>query len=478
MEVIEIYWTIFPIAFKIIYFLIIWVTIAVILFENRNPFKTMIWILVLIFFPVVGFLFYLLFGRSKRRERLLTRKGFTELMKRPLIAYQSQIVKHSHHTYPPLLSLFYRTSHAFLFVDNELDIYSDGSSMLLSLLKDIGGAKHHIHLEFYIFEDDSVGRLVRDLLIDKVRQGVEVRLLYDDVGCWNIPRNYFDEMKRSGIEISPFLEVRFPQLTSKMNYRNHRKLAIIDGCVAYTGGMNIAHRYCKGVSWGKWRDTHLRIKGKAAYGVQTTFLIDWYITTSHLITSEPYFPSIKSCGDKSVQIVTSEPVGRWRSILQGFLQIIGSANRYVYIETPYLLPTESLLLALQTAALSGVDVRILIPKYSDSKIVHWASFSYIDSLLEAGVKIYFYTEGFLHSKLWVVDDSLVSVGSTNLDFRSLEHNFEANAFIYNEAFAQEVKSLFLNDLKESVRIQQRKWKKRPLLQKMAESIVRLLAPLL
>ena len=380
--------------------------------------------------------------------------------------------------YPPLISFFYKASHSFPFTDNGLTLYSDGSSMLLALFKEIGQAKHHIHLEFYIFEDDSLGRLLRDLLIDKVKQGVSVRLLYDDVGCWNVPQSYFNEMRRNGIEVSPFLKVRFPQFTSKVNYRNHRKLTVIDGSVAFIGGMNIANRYYKGVAWGKWRDTHLRIEGKAVYGVQTIFLTDWYITTKKLLTDECYFPSVKKSGHASVQVVTSEPIGKWRNILQGLLQIIASARKYIYIETPYLLPTDTLLIALQTASLSGVDVRIIIPKHSDSKFIQWASFSYVESLLAAGVKIYFYTAGFLHSKMWVVDDSLVSIGSSNLDFRSLEHNFEANAFIYNEAFAKEVKELFLKDQKESIRVQRKEWKKRSTLQKVAESVVRLLAPLL
>lgn len=478
MENVETYWELFPVAFKAIYFLTIWITIGIVILENRNPVKSMAWILVLFSLPIVGFLLYLIFGRSKRKERLLNRRGFSQLMKRPLLAYQSQRSKSSSQQYPPLLTFFRKTSHAFPFSDNQLALYSDGSSMVLALLKEIGAAKHHIHLEFYIFENDSLGRLIRDLLLDKVRQGVVVRLLYDDVGCWKVSQSYFDAMRSHGIEASPFLEVRFPKFTSKVNYRNHRKLAVIDGRVAFIGGMNLAYRYCKGVAWGKWRDTHLRIEGKGVYGVQTIFLTDWYITTRKLITAENYFPFINSRGNISVQIVTSEPIGKWRTILQGLLQIIGSARKYIYLQTPYLLPTDALQMALQTAALSGVDVRIMIPNYSDSKFIQWASFSYIESLLSAGVKIYFYTEGFLHSKLWVVDDSLASIGSVNLDFRSLEHNFEANAFVYNEAFAREVKNLFLEDQQSATRILKREWRKRARIQKIGESMVRLLSPLL
>ncbi|MGL4851112.1 MAG: cardiolipin synthase [Phocaeicola sp.] len=468
----------FPVAFNFIYSIIIGITIGLVVLENRNPVKTMAWILVLLSVPVVGFILYLFLGRSKRRERLLNRKGFTQLMKRPLLAYQSQESNKIVQKFPPLLTFFRRCSHSFPFEGNKVEIYSDGETMFLALLKELNRAKHHIHLEFYIFENDALGQLMRDILIDKARQGVKVRLLYDDVGCWNVSQSFFEKMRENGVKVAPFLEVRFPQFTSKMNYRNHRKLIIIDGRVSFTGGINIANRYYKGVNQGRWRDTLLRIEGKATYGIQTIFLTDWYITTHKLIDSACYFPAIQRMGDKLVQVVISEPIGKWRTILQGLLQIIGSARDYVYIETPYLLPTDSLLVALQTAALSGVDVRIMMPQHSDSKLVQWASFSYVDSLLTAGVKIYFYTEGFLHSKLWVVDDSLVSIGSTNLDFRSLEHNFEANAFVYDETFAKEVRAIFLKDQKTAMRIVRKEWKKRPPLQKITESMVRLLAPLL
>lgn len=350
--------------------------------------------------------------------------------------------------------------------------------MLLALLQAIAQAQHHIHLQFYIFEDDAVGRLLRDALIDKARQGVEVRLLYDDVGCWKVPHAFFDEMRGAGIEARSFLKVRFPVFTSKVNYRNHRKIVVVDGRLAFTGGMNIALRYLKGLPWGAWRDTHIRVEGKAVYGLQTAFLTDWYVVDRTLITSARYFPEIESCGDSLVQIVTSDPVGEWRDIMQGLLIAISSARKYFYIQTPYLLPTEPILCALKTAALAGVDVRIMIPARADTRLTHLGSLSYLEEMMQAGVKIYFYEKGFLHSKLMVSDDTLSTVGSTNMDFRSFEHNFEVNAFMYDEAMARRLKEVFLKDQKDALLLQRKHWMKRPWYQKAEESMVRLLAPLL
>ena len=242
--------------------------------------------------------------------------------------------------------------------------------MYQELFRRIAKAKHHIHLEFYIFENDAVGRLLRDLLIDKAREGVSVRLLYDDVGCWDVNPMFYDEMLCEGIEVRSFLKVRFPQFTSKVNYRNHRKLAIIDGKVGFIGGMNIALRYLKGVPWGVWRDTHICLKGKAVYGIQTAFLTDWFAVDRTLLTSAQYFPKMDSVGTSVAQIVTSDPVGEWHDIMLGLVKAISCAQRYIYVETPYFLPTEQVMAAFQTAALSGVDVRLMIPKKADAFITH------------------------------------------------------------------------------------------------------------
>lgn len=465
-------------AFRLVYLAVILFTIVIVLLDNRNPVKTMAWVLVLVFLPVVGLAFYFFFGRNTRKERLISKKGFSRLSKRPMAEYQAQEALGDFTGRNQLIPFFHRVSNALPFEGNDVQVFTDGYSMYQELFRRIAKAKHHIHLEFYIFENDAVGRLLRDLLIDKAREGVSVRLLYDDVGCWDVNPMFYDEMLCEGIEVRSFLKVRFPQFTSKVNYRNHRKLAIIDGKVGFIGGMNIALRYLKGVPWGVWRDTHICLKGKAVYGIQTAFLTDWFAVDRTLLTSAQYFPKMDTVGTSVAQIVTSDPVGEWHDIMLGLVKAISCAQRYVYVETPYFLPTEQVMAAFQTAALSGVDVRLMIPKKADAFITHKGTMSYLDELMKSGVKVYFYRAGFLHSKLWVADDEWASVGSTNLDFRSFEHNFEANAFFYDEKTVCTMKEIFLEDMKKCMTLSQKIWDKRSFKNKIVESVVRLLAPLL
>ena len=465
-------------AFRLVYLAVILFTIVIVLLDNRNPVKTMAWVLVLVFLPVVGLAFYFFFGRNTRKERLISKKGFSRLSKRPMAEYQAQEALGDFTGRNQLIPFFHRVSNALPFEGNDVQVFTDGYSMYQELFRRIAKAKHHIHLEFYIFENDAVGRLLRDLLIDKAREGVSVRLLYDDVGCWDVNPMFYDEMLCEGIEVRSFLKVRFPQFTSKVNYRNHRKLAIIDGKVGFIGGMNIALRYLKGVPWGVWRDTHICLKGKAVYGIQTAFLTDWFAVDRTLLTSAQYFPKMDTVGTSVAQIVTSDPVGEWHDIMLGLVKAISCAQRYIYVETPYFLPTEQVMAAFQTAALSGVDVRLMIPKKADAFITHKGTMSYLDELMKSGVKVYFYRAGFLHSKLWVADDEWASVGSTNLDFRSFEHNFEANVFFYDEKTVCTLKEIFLEDMRKCMTLSQKIWDKRSFKNKIVESVVRLLAPLL
>ena len=465
-------------VFRILYLAVIVTTIFVVILDNRNPVKTMAWILILFFLPLVGLVLYFFFGRSTRKERLISKKGYSRLNKRPMAEYQAQESCYDLSNKNPLISFFRKINNALPFDGNRVDVYTDGYSMLQALMREISLAKHHIHLQFYIFEDDPVGRLLRDLLIDKAREGVKVRLLYDDVGCWKVNPLFYDEMMYEGIEVQSFLKVRFPRFTSKVNYRNHRKIVVIDGKVGFIGGMNIAVRYLRGLPWGIWRDTQVRIRGKAVYGLQTSFLADWYVVDRTLLTSSEYFPKMEQEGNVVAQIVTSEPVGEWHDIMQGLIKALCSSRRYFYIETPYLLPTEEVVVALQTAALAGVDVRIMLPKRADTYLTHKGSLSYLDELMRAGVKVYLYRKGFLHSKLWVSDDELSSVGSTNMDFRSFEHNFEANAFFYDTGMALYLKEVFLADQKHSQLLSSKLWSQRSWKNKLTESVVRLLAPLL
>lgn len=462
----------------LLYLIMVLTTIVVVILDNRNPVKTLSWVLVLSFLPLVGLVLYYFFGRDVRKEKLISKKGYVHLVRHPTEEYQQQQallpLKEQHQ----VMRFFYNVNHALPFGGNQIKIYTSGNDMIQGLLEAVEAAKHHIHMEFYVFEDDSVGQMVRNALIEKAKEGVKIRFLYDDVGSWKLPNRFVETMQEAGIEVRSFLEVRFPLLTSKVNYRNHRKVTVIDGKVGFVGGMNIAQRYLDGVSWGNWRDVHLAVEGKAVYGLQTAFLTDWYAVDRSLITSSVYYPEIPVMGEAVVQIVTSDPIGEWRDMMQGLLIVITTARKYLYIQTPYLLPTEPILWALKTAALSGVDVRIMIPARADSVIAHLGSLSYLSGLMEAGVKIYLYEKGFLHSKLWVCDDVVSTVGSTNMDFRSFEHNFEVNAFMYDKGSAIALKNVFFNDLKDAVRLTPKQWKKRPWYQKVAESVIRLFAPLL
>lgn len=478
---------IFFTLFYFTYMLVILSTVVFVVLDNRNPVKAMAWILVLFFLPLVGLILYFFLGRSNRKERLISKKGYSRLIKRPMSEYQMQESLKVNSDKTRIMSFFRKVNNALPFEGNNIDIFTDAHSMYLSLLKSIYSAKHHIHVEFYIIEDDSVGRLFRDALIDKSRQGVKVRVLYDDVGCWKVSREFFEQMLCEGIEVQSFLKVRFPVFTSKVNYRNHRKIVVVDGNIGFIGGMNIAYRYLYGFSWGIWRDTHVKIEGKAVYGLQTAFLTDWFAVERSLITSPEYFPKMKtsdtdtdnSASSGSIaQIVTSDPVGKWRDIMQGYVMAISSARTYIYIQTPYFLPTEPVLSALQTAALAGVDVRIMIPKRGDSWIIHKGTMSYLDDMLDAGVKIYLYRKGFLHSKLMVSDDYISTVGSTNMDFRSFEHNFEANAFFYDKKTALALKDIFNNDIKSCMLLTQKIWNSRSGKHKLQEAVIRLFSPLL
>lgn len=462
---------------ELLYFVVVIGTIIVVVLDNRNPVKTMAWILVLTFLPFVGLVLYFFFGRDQRRTRIISRNSYNKLIKKPWAEYMQSTVQVPDN-YGHLVTLLKNINQSFLFSGNFVEVYTDGMSMVQELVRAMEKAKHHIHVEFYIFMNDSVGRMVRDVLIDKARQGVEVRILYDDVGCWHVDHEFFEEMKEAGIEVRSFLKVRFPLFTSKVNYRNHRKIVVIDGQVGFVGGMNLAERYVKGVSWGVWRDTHLKICGKTVYGLQTAFLLDWYFVDRSLLTSSCFFPPIANKGEIAAQVATSDPVGQWREIMLGLIEAIMAARKYFYLQTPYFLPTEQVMAALQTAALSGVDVRLMLPEKADSRLTQLGSYSYLADVLRAGVKVYFYTKGFLHSKMMVSDDMFSTVGSTNFDFRSFEHNFEVNVFLYNRDLALQIKNIFLNDQKDSRRLLLKDWLKRPWYQKTAESVVRLLAPLL
>lgn len=460
-----------------IYEVIVILAIIHVILDNRQPAKTMAWALVIWFVPFVGIVFYLFFGINTRKERYVSDRTMNMLTKRSMLEFAEQQNLKLPERYKPLIDLFVNQNLSLPFKDNEVEVCMNGTEFFPSLLRDIAQAKSHIHIDMYIIADDALGLLVADALIDKAREGVEVRLVYDDVGCWNVKHRFFERMREEGIEAVPFMPVHFPQFTSKVNYRNHRKIIVIDGQVGYIGGMNIALRYAR----ESWRDTMLRVTGGGVYALQRAFLVDWYFVDRSLLSDRKYYPSIADAtlsNDTISQVVTSGPVTPYPEIMQGYVRIIMGARRYLYIETPYFLPNESVLFALKTAALGGVDVKVLCPMHSDARFVEWASRSYLREVVEAGVQVSLYKEGFLHSKLLVCDDAIATCGSTNLDFRSFENNFEANIFYYGEDVALKLKEVFLKDMEQSVLLTSVPSRvSHKIVVRLWESLTRMLSPL-
>ena len=467
-------------VFLAVYVVVIIMVMVRVLMDNRQPAKTMAWMLVLTFIPMLGIILYFFFGQTTRKERKIWQYSMDQLTKHSMLEFVEQKRLHLPNEYRELINLFMNQNWVLPFKNNETEIYTSGYEFFPSLLMEIGKAEHHIHLDTFIIASDPLGQIVADALIDKARQGVEVRVIYDDVGSWKTKNRFFDRMRAEGIEVYAFMPVRFPVFTSKVNYRNHRKICVIDGEVGFIGGMNIANRYVKGIKKLAWRDTHVKITGAAVYGLQRAFLVDWFFVSRKLITDHVYYPVSKVAeNDSLIQIVTSSPTSLWPEIEQGYVRVLASAKRYVYMETPYFLPTDPILFAMRTAALSGVDVRLMIPYETDTKIVEWASRTYVLATVKAGVKVYLYKAGFNHSKLLVADDSMATIGSTNVDFRSFENDFEANAFFYDKKIALEVKDIFIKDQEECVSLEDvRNLTHRSFLQRLWESMVRLLSPLL
>lgn len=480
-------WKSLPSLVTILYFLTVVFIAILIILENRNPVKTISWILILVLLPFVGIVFYLFFGQEYRKTKMYSRKGLKDLEKlRNLTLEQlGNLPKDQFrisdrlYTKKRLMNLFLSNSNAILTNNNEIQVLKDANETFPAIFNSIEQARHHIHLEFYIVEDDSIGNYLRELLIRKALEGVEVRFIYDDVGSWELKRKFLRSMSDAGVKVDCFMRVRFPNLTSKVNYRNHRKILVVDGETAFVGGLNFADRYQNGVPGiGPWRDTHLKVTGGSATALQIIFMADWYFVSKEILKGENYFKPFEAGNGKLVQMVASGPDSDWESIGQAYFAAIASSTEYVYISSPYLMPPSDIMTALKTSALGGIDVRIIVPGLSDAVSSKWGTNSYVEELLEAGVKVFFYQAGFIHSKVIVVDGIFSSVGTANLDFRSLETNFEVNAMIYDEETASILANQFLNDQGKSREVVLEEWIKRPRLNKIKESFARILSPML
>ena len=461
-----------------LYWIVVVSIIIRLLLRNRDAVKTLAWIMVFIFIPFLGLVLFFFFGRDTRKKRMAGRRLMSQIKQRSTFNVGGAAKGEIPSEYQSLATFFENASSASLFSFDEAEVISDTHLFAERLFEMISSARDHIHLQFYIIEDDEFGCRLRDALIAKARQGVEVRLIYDSVGCWKVNRDFFESMRCAGVYVEAFLKVLFPLLSNRVNYRNHRKAVVVDGKVGMVGGCNVADRYLNGIKGGHWRDTMLLLRGMAVNGLQASFVVDWYFANRTLISGKRYFPVSDGNRKSFVQVVTSNPVGDVRTILSGYIKMLSQAKGYVYLQTPYFMPDETFLQALKNTSMSGVDVRLMIPEHSDSVIADYASMSYIDTLLSSGVKVYLYRGGMLHSKTVVCDDYLSSIGSTNLDFRSFFYNFEISAFVYDKAVAMDVKEDFLNDLKLCRQLTANEYRRRSFSRRCAESFIKLFSPLL
>lgn len=467
------------------------ITFAVIVIfqERRDVGSTWAWLLVLLLIPIAGFILYLFFAQNFRRKRLFywdeyKKSGLDRGLETQMDQFQRQDFRFENPTAQrnqDLITMNLINNQALLSEDNEVQVYTDGREKFEALFEDIEAATDFIHVQYYIIRRDQLGKKLLGLLARKAREGVRVRVLYDELGSRGISKRSLKELREAGGQAEAFFPSKFRLINLRLNYRNHRKLVIIDGKVGYIGGFNVGDEYLGlDKKFGYWRDTHLRIQGTAVYSIQTRFILDWnQASQEHDITYFPtLFPEVSQKGSVGVQIVSSGPDSEYEHIKNGYLKMISSARRSIYIQTPYFIPDSSMLDALRIASLSGVEVHLMIPDKPDHMFVYWATLSHVGELLNTGVKVYLYKNGFIHAKTIVVDDEVASVGTANIDFRSFKLNFEVNAFIYDEKLAHRLSDDFREDMKLSELLTKEIYLNRSRWVKIKESISRLLSPIL
>jgi len=462
--------------------------ISIIFLERKDATSTWAWLMVLLFIPILGFVLYLIFGKPISNRRIFTwdtksRLGVKNAVETQLQALEegSFIFKNEDIAkYEDLIYMHLRNDDAIFTQDNDIEILTDGERKFDRLIEDLEKAEDHIHLQYYIVRHDELGWRIADVLMKKAKEGVDVRFLIDDLGSRRLKKKYIRSLQQAGVQVEAFFPSRFfPKINLKINYRNHRKLGIIDGKIGYIGGFNIGDEYLgKKKKFGYWRDTHLRMSGSSVQNMQTRFILDWNQASRDDILYDDRYYQTKPSGDIGVQIVSSGPDQDWEQIKNGYIKMIMSAKEYIYIQTPYFIPDESLRDALQIAVLSGVDVKIMIPNKPDHPFVYWATLSKSGDLLHAGADVYIYQNGFLHAKAIIVDGKISSVGTANIDVRSFRLNFEVNAFLYNEEITKELEAAFHEDIKQSTQMTKKLYDKRSIGIRFKEAISRLISPVL
>ena len=461
------------------------IIVFIIFLENRTPSQTLTWLVVFSAFPLIGFFFYFLFGRNYYREKLYRKKYFLDKqvfleMDTPRSINEKVWTGMKGHQ-ENLFRLAWRIGNSPISAETETSVLTNGQETFSQLLDQLKQAKHHIHMEYYIIRDDSISNEIKSILIERAKSGVKVRFLIDAVGSWKLPKKYLRELKENGVEVAIFGPVNLPFLNSKLNFRNHRKIVVIDSHIGFVGGLNIGDEYLGRVeSFGFWRDTHLLVKGEAVRTLQLIFLQDWYYSTNKSFLSDDYLRMHEQAISPSgaVQMVAGGPDNEFSVIKNIFFSMITSAKESVWIASPYFIPDDDIFQAIKLAALSGVDVRLLIPQNPDKWFVWYASRSYFPDLLEAGVKIYQYERGFMHSKVVIVDHELASIGTANMDMRSFHLNFEVNAFLYKTNSIQKLVSDYEEDLQYSNQLSFETFNKRHFGNRVLESTCRLLSPML
>ena len=475
-------------SISLIYIVNICMAMIVIFLERKDPTATLAWVLVLLIFPGFGFLLYLLLAQNFSRKQLFIMKVYAKKTFGDYIKVQKELFStgglvfndKNIEIYKDLIkmNLFY---YGFSYTqNNEIEIYTDGERKFQELFNSLENAKDHIHMEYYIIRNDDLGNKLFDILSKKAKEGVEVRLLYDSVGGRQISKDKIEKLKGSGVKVAVFFASTVPFINFKINYRNHRKIVVIDGIVGFVGGFNVGNEYM-GLNnkIGYWRDTHLKIRGDAVIDLQTRFFLDWsHASKQELMFLPKYFPDNRIQGKVGIQIISSGPDKSDEVIKSNYVKMINSAKKSILIQTPYFVPDASVFEAIKIAAASGVDVRIMIPCKPDHPFVYWATYWYCGGLLKYGVKVYIYEYGFLHAKTLVIDGTVASVGTANFDVRSFKLNFECNAIIYDTKTSKMLYDIFMEDLNYSMELTRELYLERGILIRFKESVCRLLAPLL
>jgi len=460
-----------------IYILIAATIVISLLLHGAKPSKTLGWLLAIFTIPVGGILLYLMIGRNRRKKKWQRLQKWADYEERLNFVPNSELKSTRHEK---IVRLVQTNSHFNPSRDNRVEFLKDGRITFKTIFNALEAAEDFIHLQYYIFEEGELADRLLQLFKEKVANGVKIRLIYDGIGSFSLSKSYLKKLKEIGVEVFPFLPFKFGKFMVSLNYRNHRKIIVIDNKIAFTGGINVSDKYLKGdIFLGKWHDMHLKLEGAAVRDLNHVFLTDWKLVSKMEIPDlKTNIPSTEYRKDTTVQIVSSGPDDDFPAIEQVYFSIINSAEKYLYITNPYVIPGQSILTALETTALGGVDVRLLISEKTDSRLVNWSVRSYFESLLKAGVKIYLFSDGFLHSKIMISDDEIASVGTANIDVRSFEQNYEVNAIIYDRQFTKALKDDFLGDCDRSPQLTYEEHQKRPWSDKLKEGVAKVFSPVL